>query len=255
MFLPSLNQKITDFIQNNSQNFVRELDQMQIYNTPLIAVADASDPLWQQLKKPAIVGPDHLMPSEWLSDAKSVISYFLPFTESVRVSNREKGTPSAQWLYGRYEGELFNNTLRSFIIDEVENFGGKAIAPALDERYTIKNRVSNWSERHAAFIAGLGTFSWSHALITPLGTAGRVGSVISDLELEPTVRPYEKIDEYCNKCGDCIKRCPAQAITENHMDKERCSNFLDKILKRNHPRYGCGKCQTHVSCEYEKASH
>jgi len=64
-----------------------------------------------KMKDPHVVGPDHLTPKEWLPDAKSVISYFLPFTEHIRNSNRLHGKPSTEWLYGRYEGEMFNNSL------------------------------------------------------------------------------------------------------------------------------------------------
>ena len=250
LLLNTLEYKIIDFTQNNEQNFVKEFDMMQIWDRPLIGIASAFDPLWEKLKEPDVVGSNHLTPEEWLPGAKSVISYFLPFTEHIRSSNRQKGLPSKEWLYGRYEGEIFNNTLRSLIVELIETDGGKAIAPSLDKRFTVANHVSNWSERHAAFIAGLGTFSLNHSLITNLGTAGRFGSVITNFELEPNPRPYHEVDEYCTKCGECIGRCPPLAINKNGKDAESCSQFLNKTLKLNKPRYGCGKCQTAVPCEY-----
>lgn len=239
-----------NFTLGSKQNFVEELGMMQIWDQPLIDVASASDPLWEKLKELNIVGPHHLTPNEWLPGAKSVISYFLPFTEHIRSSNWLEGPPSKEWLYGRYEGEMFNNALRLLIIDIVESEGGKALAPALDKRFSVANHVSNWSERHAAFIAGLGTFSLNDSLITSLGAAGRFGSVIVNLEFKPKPRPYQEIEEYCTKCGACINRCPPQAITENGKDNECCSQYLHKILELNKPRYACGKCQTAVPCEY-----
>lgn len=173
MFLNILEEKIVDFTRNSEQNFLDDLDMMQIYDKPLISVATAYDPLWEKLKDPQVIGPHHLTPEEWLVEAKSVISYFLPFTEDIRTSNRSKGLPSKEWLYGRYEGEMFNTSLRSFIVGEIESSGAKALAPVFDKRFEIFNHVSNWSERHAAFIAGLGTFSLNDSLITSFGAAGR----------------------------------------------------------------------------------
>ena len=250
MLLNKLEETIAYFIHNSEHNFVDEFDKMQIFDQPLLGVARASDSLWKIMKEPDIIGPHHLTPKEWLPGANSVISYFLPFTEGIRISNRLEGLPSKKWLYGRCEGEMVNNDLRHLIIDIIEAANGNALAPALDNRFIVNNHVSNWSERHVAFIAGLGTFSLSHSLITDLGTAGRFGSVVVDLEIEPKLRKYQKVDEYCAKCGTCIDRCPPQVISENGKDKEYCSQYLYKMLELNKPRYGCGKCQTAVPCEY-----
>ncbi len=250
MFLKELELKIGNFVETSDTNFVEDLDGIQIFDKPLIGVAASDDSLWNTLKKPEVVGPDHMTPTEWMSESKSVLSYFLPFTEVVRKSNRTKGMPSIEWLYGRWEGELFNNALRSFVVESLEDEGYSAVAPALNEGFSVENHKSNWSERHVAYIAGLGTFSINRSLITNKGTAGRFGSVITDWELEPKPRNYTEVNEYCDGCGSCISRCPCKAITMETMDKEQCFGFLNKILKRNQPRYGCGKCQTAVPCEF-----
>ena len=49
--------------------------------------------------------------------------------------------------------------------------GGDALAPAIDSRFDIAQRRSNWSERHAAFAAGLGSFGLSKSPITVKGCA------------------------------------------------------------------------------------
>jgi epoxyqueuosine reductase QueG len=192
-----------------------------------------------------------LSPNEWLSSAKAVISYFLPFTKRVRETNRLLGLPSTEWLYGRIEGERFNVALREFVARLFIDAGYDAVAPALDTRYTVTSRKSNWSERHVAYIAGLGTFSLSCSLITKLGSAGRLGSVMASADLAPTLRTYQSRDEYCSKCGSCISRCPPLAITEHGKDHAVCSQYLDRVKVRYSPRYGCGKCQTGVPCEYQ----
>jgi epoxyqueuosine reductase QueG len=250
LFLNELELKIGNFVETSDLNFIGDLGGMQIFDKPIIGVAVSDDSLWNTLKKPEVVGPNHLTPIEWMPESKSVLSYFLPFSEVVRTSNRTKGMPSMEWLYGRWEGELFNNALRSFVVEYLEDQGYSAVAPALNERFSVEKHISNWSERHVAFIAGLGTFSINRSLITRKGSAGRFGSVITDLELEPKARDYTEVKEYCDGCGSCVSRCPCKAITLESMDKEQCFSFLNKVLKRNQPRYGCGKCQTGVPCEF-----
>jgi epoxyqueuosine reductase len=249
LLLDAIKEKIDNFVLHNPLNILNEQEMTRIYDRPLVGVAGAQDDLWEKLKEPEVVGPQHLSPQEWLVGAKSVISYFLPYSQTIRQSNCSAGFPSTGWLYGRYEGEMFNNALCSYIVEEIEKAGDRAIAPSIDQRLKVVNRRSNWSERHVAFIAGLGTFCLNRSVITSLGTAGRFGSVIVDFTLKPTKRLYKEYDEYCTKCGACIDRCPPGAISENGKDNGVCSQFLDVVKERFKPRYGCGKCQTAVPCE------
>lgn len=242
-------EKAKEFTDTSLLNKVREMNGLIIYASPLLAAASATDELWEKLKDPAIIGAKHMSPTEWLPGAKSVIVYFLPFSPKVRQANRADGAPAPEWLYGRYEGEIFNVALRQFIAAEIEKAGGQAIVPILDQRFKVEAFRSNWSERHAAFIAGLGTFSLNKSIITECGAAGRVGTIITDMAFAPTGRKYTLYDEYCTKCGACIKRCPAECITLQGKDNTVCSQYLDQTLAMYKPRYGCGKCQTKVPCE------
>ncbi len=239
----------TDFVGGNTLNSVPSLGDLQIFDPPLIGVAAAGDPLFASLKDPAAVGPSHLSPRDWLPEAAAVISYFLPFTEKVRHANRQPGLPATEWLYGRIEGDMVNDALRRFLADQLEAAGHRAIVPAFDLRYAVVDRRSNWSERHVAHIAGLGTLSLNCSLITARGAAGRLGSLVTSLALAPTPRPYTGTHEYCTNCGACIGRCPPAAIDESGKRHQPCSDYLDAMKTRFQPRYGCGKCQTGVPCE------
>ena len=246
-----ISQAAKDFCLQSPLNVLNELDSLRIFEPPLIGVASADDLLFDRLKEDGVVGSHHLYPKEWLASAKSVISYFLPFTKRVRETNRLLGLPSTEWLYGRIEGERFNVALRELMAHLFSDAGYDAVAPALDTRYKVTNRKSNWSERHVAYLAGLGTFSLSCSLITRLGSAGRLGSVVVSADLAPTPRTYQSRDEYCSKCRSCIPRCPPLAITEHGKDHVVCSEYLDRVKVRYSPRYGCGKCQAGVPCEYQ----
>ncbi len=239
------------FSDESSMNTLPEFEDMAIYEAPVVAVASATDPLYFELQKPDVISPEHMLPQDWLPGAKSVISYFLPFSEPIRRSNMETDYfPSVEWTYGRYEGEAFNNAVRKYLADYIISTGAKAVSPALDPRYKVKGYTSSWSERHTAFIAGLGTFNLSKSLITEKGCAGRFGSVITDLDLTPTERPYTDLYEYCNACHACIDRCPVHAISPEGKNHPPCHKFQDEMMIKFTPRYGCGKCQTGVPCEY-----
>jgi epoxyqueuosine reductase QueG len=247
--LEGVSQAVSDFCSESPLNTLVELNSLRIFEQPLLGIAEACDPLFDELKKESVIGPDHISPKDWMAGAKSVITYFLPFTERVRKANRVLGLPATEWLYGRIEGERFNVELRQFLVHQFSDAGFDSIAPALDARYEVRNRKSNWSERHVAYIGGLGTFSLSCSLITRLGSAGRIGSVVTSADLTPTARTYRSKDEYCSKCGSCISRCPRLAISVFGKDHLVCSDFLDRVKLRYSPRYGCGKCQTGVPCE------
>ena len=251
MLLPDIIRMLGEFTNGSPLNRVPDLDNLRIFDSPLVGVAAVSDPLFERLKQPDAIGPNHLSPQEWLPESLSVISFFLPFTDVVRASNRQSGLPSQEWLYGRIEGQAFICALCKMLVEQLQKAGFQAIAPAIESRFTVIDRRSNWSERHVAFIAGLGTLSLNRSLITKVGSAGRIGSVVTSLELPPTLRYYTEIEENCSHCGACIRRCPPVAINEQGKDHAVCSAYLDGILKQFTPRYGCGKCQTAVPCEAE----
>ncbi len=210
-------------------------------------------------KDRSIIGEHFLLPTEWLPNAKTVISFFLPFSEQVRRGNKnDKSWPSPEWLHARIEGQTILNNLSLYLKKKLFNKGFQTIVPILDEKFyavttpshTKLSFTSNWSERHVAYICGLGTFSLSKGIITSKGMAGRFGSIITELSLIPSPRNYQSIDEYCSMCGKCAKNCPVNAISlEDGKDHLICSAFLNKTEEKFNPRYGCGKYQVNVPCE------
>lgn len=252
----SLEAALAAFIASDPGNAMPAHNGMRMYGAPLVGFAAAGDPYFASFKDPGIIGERFLIPEIWLPGAHTVISYFLPFTEEVRKSNRLPGLPSQEWASARIDGEAFNNAARKFLLAYLEERGHQAAAPALDSRFQAENRISNWSERHAAFAAGLGTFSLCRSLITKKGSAGRIGSVITTLPVPATERPYQSYYEYCpfltkGKCGACIRRCPPKAISPAGKDNRLCGDYLDNAVRPLFaPRYGCAKCNTAVPCEH-----
>ena len=124
---------IVNYAANSSENFISEeaaiypgLAGMRIFDEPLIGFASADDELFvTEFKKEGVIHPEYLSPMEWLPGAKTVISYFLPFSMEVKKSNRnrsdlpyEPGIPqrcSAQWLHARIEGQMFLDKITSYV--------------------------------------------------------------------------------------------------------------------------------------------
>lgn len=238
-----------------------QLAGVQIYDAPLMGCSDAADGLYRELQRPEVVGPQLILPEGWLPGARTVVSLFFPFTEAVRRSNTGGALPSPLWLHGRIEGQRFLSKLAEHLAGALEQAGYRAVVPVLSSQFRINDVAagmpfgSNWSERHAAFISGLGTFCLSKGLITEKGVAGRFISLVTDAVFQPTPRPYTDIYEFCTKCGACARRCPVDAISlEGGKEHPPCSAYQKKMGKMFSPRYGCGKCQVGVPCEARNPS-
>lgn len=256
-----LNNKIELFANNfinKDENFVTIEDRkVKLFDKPLIGYGDVFDKEFLKLKDEKIIGEHFYLPTEWFSDGKTVISFFFPFTETVRKSNIDGDWPSREWLHGRIEGQGFLNLFISKMAEFLNSEGGKQLIPSLDERFYLINHsdegpsfTSNWSERHVAYVCGLGTFGLSKGIITEKGMAGRFCSLITDLTLPITERKYSSYDEYCTYCGRCIVKCPVNAISiEKGKEHLPCSEYNQKVMDKEVDYYGCGKCQVNVPCE------
>ena len=235
-----------------------------LYDAPILAIGAADDPLFDGLKQPEAIGPHFRTPQEWLPGAKSVVSLFFPLSQAVREDNRARmDWPGFGWINAKSNGMDMIDAVNERLRAELEALGYQAMSPIRAPQYAIvadaarREYTSNWSERHAAYICGLGTFGLSRGLITKKGVAGRFTSLITDLLLPPDARDYSGLYDYCSFCGACAKNCPAGAIDlKAGKDHVLCAAFTDRVLRESPPRSGarnprdcCGKCQVKVPCE------
>lgn len=263
---------IRDFI-NSPENTLRNRENERAWADPLVGFSSGDDPLFEAYKQH--VGPFHFTPSElfgrtfpgvdFKASELTVISWVLPHTEKTKADDRrEIRYPSENWARARFFGEEVNVTLRRHVAAVLNEARIEAVSPMLSPLWSRKDSdrfvfASNWSERHAAHAGGLGTFGLCDGLITPRGKAMRLGSTIARIKIPATPRPYRGHRDYClffskGTCRECIKRCPAEALSERGHDKRKCKSYVDMTRKYvpehyGFAGYGCGFCQTGVPCE------
>jgi len=273
----SIEKFIKSMVRVSLENSLFLIDDSPIFDEPLVGFADGDDPLFSDFKR--IIGPWHLTPREVLEKTLesfsssmaheiehiSVVCWALPISAGTIESNAvQKEEPSERWAHTRDYGEQFNESLRIAVEALLADQGCVAVAPMLSplwsrHRDEATGLSSNWSERHALYVAGMGTFGLSDGLITPRGMAMRCGSVVVDLELPPTPREYHAHTDYCpfftdGSCRACIDRCPAGAISTAGHDKKKCEDYYERVGGLLREEYGvehvgCGLCQVGVPCE------
>lgn len=72
--------------------------------------------------------------------------------------------------------------------------------------------LADFSQRHAAIAAGLGSFGRHNLVIHPqLGTRVNYTSIITNLILKPSPQCQE---DFCLHCNVCVEKCPSGALNE-----------------------------------------
>lgn len=268
-----ITEKITEIVNTSPHNTLKAFNE-KAWESPIIGFAKGSDPLF--LKYKDIIGDFYWTPSEAMKLAYpdysfddnrlSIAVWVLPQTEATKKDQRiADKLPSSRWVHSRHYGEKFNEYLRLEIENELRGKNIKAVAPAVREEFGYRHSdsagiASNWSERHTAYAAGLGTFGLSDGFITEKGKAVRIGSVILEADVIPDSRISKNHTDNClfyakGTCGVCIKRCPADAISSEGHNKKVCHDYIRSVtapyakeLLGEH-QTPCGMCQVKIPCE------
>lgn len=237
------------------------------WEEPIVGFADAKHPYILRLKN--IISSSHQLPADVLDDAKTVIVYFVPFTKELANTNWiSKDIASYGWAVAYEETNAMFIKLNKYLITKLNEMGYKADISKEALTFDRQTLISNWSHRHFAYAAGMGTFGINNMLITKKGCCGRYGSIIANLDVEHGSPMTEELCLYKkNKsCGLCITHCPNKALTFKGYDREKCnevlqknaqvyknlgSSYTDETVKANSVGSEvCGKCAVNIPCAF-----
>jgi len=257
----------------------------KIFSDPIFGVSNGDDAIFHKFKE--VVGLNHLTPLEmWEANgftgkAKNIriVSIIFPYSNSIRKASKNADKiPADEYCIGRNQADRFMDVVLKDVIKFFHKKGFIATSGMLSDTFNVKTGrkiYSNWSERHIAFAAGLGTFSLHEGLITEVGCNVRITSVLTNAPMIITKRdsdePYGNCLYYSKgTCKKCIERCPANAITEEGHDKFKCAEYgryvresiierlkpyiqpkwtrFNGVLRKRQPPVGCAFCQFDIPC-------
>jgi len=238
------------------------------WGRPLVGFADAKHSFILNLKN--IINPNHALPTDILKDASIVLAYYIPFTKELAKTNRKMNRlASSQWALAYEETNAMFKYLNQHIIEYLNAKGYNAAIAKESATFSTEKLISNWSHRHFAYIAGLGTFGINNMLITKSGCCGRFFTIVTNLDI---VSDRPMVHELClykknGSCKICLKNCPAGALTELRYNRTKCysllkenaavytefgSSYVDETLTTANSTGSevCGKCITSSPCAF-----
>lgn len=223
------------------------------WEEPLVAFARADDALFQKLKQ--VVCKDHFLPAEVLPSARSVVTFFIPFKKGMALSNQSGSLPSEEWMAAYVETNRLIVDLSHHMKCLLEDLGFSSATLPPTHNFNPRSLLGRWSHKHVGFIAGLGRFGLHQMLITDKGCCGRLGSLVTSLEIKSTPM---KDSEYClhklsKSCEECVKKCVNGALQVSGLDRHKCNMQLHLGAEVSNSQIHadvCGKCVCVVPCSF-----
>jgi epoxyqueuosine reductase QueG len=176
-----------------------------------------------------------------------------PETSSVIVIGLPVSLPIVETAPSIYYMELYKtvNSMLDSKACEIANFLNENGHSSIylprdgygDVKILIEKPFAFFSHKHAAFLAGLGSFGHNNVLLTPeFGPRVRFTSIFTSAKIQPD--PITNTD-LCIHCLLCVKNCPVEAIPKTGqfppaMDKKGCAIRSAKL--RDEYRSPCGIC-------------
>lgn len=205
-----------------------------------ISAARASD--WTEDPLVSARVRDGCRPTDIMPGARSVVVIGIPIQSTIVDTS-----PSIYYnhLYGVVNTMLDQAAERLAL--ELNALGFAAVYVPRDGYFGLpglkERQESFFSHRHAAYLAGMGTFGYNNMLLTERnGPRIRFTSVITTADL-PCGSPMDR--ELCIGCRKCTKVCPAKAVPDASypteiVNKAACVANTERLTKDGISP--CGRC-------------
>jgi epoxyqueuosine reductase QueG len=228
------------------------------WQAPLLVTAPV-DSRFARLSQ--IAADDHMLPTDLLPGARSVIVFYVPFIKELVKDNRKGERPCRNWGLAYVQTNDLIGRLTRALGDLLTGHGFKSGLTPATHNFDETKLMARWSHKHLGHLAGLGRFGVHHMMITPKGCTGRMGSLVSEAELGD--HPLMKTGEACllkagRECGQCIKACPVEALSEAGFERRLCwdrlndnrrvPGYFDDLPESTHV---CGKCVALMPCSFK----
>ena len=209
-------------------------------NIPVMGIASVG--LWDTDPMVSSTVPVERRPKSIMPESMSAIVIGVPIQESII-----RTAPSIYYreLYKVTNAILDDSAQR--IVMALEMMGHKAAFIPRDGYHgmkgLLKEPTSFFSHKHAAYLAGLGTFGVNNTILTErYGPRIRFTTILTDAEL-PSGKPMDR--QLCIRCMRCRDQCPVKAIGDDiypisRVDKVACTNNSDRLNRMGISP--CGRC-------------
>ncbi len=207
-------------------------------------------------------GPEKTHPKYYMPTARSVVVIAIGYPQSIGevwgTYEEEGRTPAPYMWFGfaQLNWDLSRIALKIAKLLEARGYRSLPMPPSGTlVQYRYVHHFDNWnrylgdfSHKHAALAAGMGTFGWSNLLLTSMfGARQRLISIITEAEFDTReLIPSEKLcqPDVCHYA--CVATCPIGALSQEHsqefnmegktyryatLDHLRCRWCLDGFFK------------------------
>ena len=121
---------------------MKDLNRPDLFRAPLVSFSSARDERYARLK--TIIGEWHQLPTELLPEARSVVSYFVPFTKEVVSQPRGMKDGSPLWSEAYQEVNRRFNAVNEAVAAYLEDEGFKSVSIRSTHTYDPADMKCFW---------------------------------------------------------------------------------------------------------------